>query len=286
MEVQGQEQLEFGWDGPTPTPESPLKREKPPEAPLGDAIARGNLTAALRARTGLGVTVITTNNTSTMMSVKYDRTRTQVCVRLHRMFLAAPADVIDALAAWVQAPRARKAGRLLDTFIRENSDQVRRTVHTSVKTRGVHFDLQALFNATNRACFSDSVSAAITWGRMPEIRRRRSIRFGSYYPLENLIRIHPFLDQPFVPEYFVRYIVFHEMLHAFLGIEESPSGRQRIHTAAFRKCEQAYPDYARAVAWQNDPKNLRRLLSGRTAKKMSIERWFGGIGEAIAGVLS
>jgi len=284
MEVKRQEQLEFGWAAPVPATEGPPS--DPPKDANGDAEARERLESALCARTGLRVALTATNNTSTMMSVKYDRSRTQARLRLHRMFLSAPGDVIEALAAWVQSPRTRKAGHLLDAYIRANSHQVRRTSNGELKALGKHYDLQSLFDFLNRTCFSNAVAAAITWGRIPEVRRRRSIRFGSYYPREDLIRIHPFLDQAFVPEYFVRYIVFHEMLHAFLGIEESPSGRQRIHTAVFKKLEQAYPDYARAAAWQNNPKNLRKLLSGRTARKMSLEHWFGGIGEALAGVVS
>jgi hypothetical protein len=50
------------------------------------------------------------------------------------------------------------------------------------------------------------------------------------------------------------------MLHAFLGIEETPTGRRRVHTEAFREAEMAYPEYERAVAWQNQPRNMRRLL--------------------------
>ena len=95
---------------------------------------------------------------------------------------------------------------------------------------------------------------------MPTQRRRRSIRFGSYTPVDELIRIHPYLDQAFVPEFFVRYIVFHEMLHAHMGIEETPNGRRRIHPPAFRRREEEYGDYDRAVAWMNDESNLRRLL--------------------------
>ena len=91
-------------------------------------------------------------------------------------------------------------------------------------------------------------------------RRRRSIRFGSYSPGPRLIRIHPLLDQDFVPRYFVRYIVFHEMLHAHLGLVESPSGRTLSHTHEFNQIERAYPDFHRAEAWQRNSANLRKLL--------------------------
>ena len=121
------------------------------------------------------------------------------------------------------------------------------------------------FEEVNRAEFDSSIDAPITWGRLPTVRRRRSIRLGSYSADDHLIRIHPHLDQAFVPEYFVRYIVFHEMLHAHLGIETGPTGRRRIHTREFNVRERAYADFARAVAWQDDPANLNRML--RPARK-------------------
>jgi predicted metal-dependent hydrolase len=95
---------------------------------------------------------------------------------------------------------------------------------------------------------------------MPRKRRRRSIRFGSYVPQEDLIRIHPLLDQPFVPEYFVRYIVFHEMLHAYLGRSEGLSEHALSHSPEFRQMERAYPDYVCAQAWENSRGNLAKLL--------------------------
>ena len=63
-----------------------------------------------------------------------------------------------------------------------------------------------------------------------------------------------------MPDFFVRYIVFHEMLHAELGIETSPTGRRCIHSRAFNRRERQYADYARASAWDKQPANLRRLL--------------------------
>lgn len=253
---------------------------------IDDTAARVALQAALEAGSGLRVALFVTDNTSTMMSIKYDRSRTAARLRVHRMFLSAPPDVVRALAAWVRSPRAEESGAPLNSFIKSNGHRIRgRTGAVRTVTRGEHFDLRAIFEDLNHAHFQGAVTAAITWGRMPETRRRRSIRFGSYFPREDLIRIHPFLDQAFVPLYFVRYIVFHEMLHAFLGIEESPSGRQRIHTAAFKKIEQAYPGYDRAVAWQDNPKNLGKLLSNRGGMKAFLSRLLGGIPEATSGVV-
>ena len=122
-----------------------------------------------------------------------------------------------------------------------------------------------MFDTLNEQEFDGKVKARITWGRMPSRksrRMRRSIRFGSYMRSQDIIRIHPLLDQQFVPDYFVRYIVFHEMLHAALDEEKTESGRRRVHSKTFNDREQQYTDFERAEAWQNNDVNLVRLLRG------------------------
>jgi hypothetical protein len=226
---------------------------------------------ALRRRieelSGERIHLALTDNASTMMSFKPARARTAARLRLHHMFLSADSRVIEALAAWMAGRGSRRAGPLLDAFIAAHQHLVTRRAVPVLRllTRGLHHDLQTYYDDVNSDEFDDSVDAPITWGRLPTTRRRRSIRLGSYSADDSLIRIHPHLDQPWVPDFFVRYIVFHEMLHAHIGIEVGPGGRRRIHTHAFSRRERAYRDFARAMAWHDDPYNLARLL--RPAKQ-------------------
>ncbi len=275
------DQLEFDWLDAAPSPASPAKKAPtdthpvpdilvadpasplPPEAKLrqaADALHR-----ELMSRTGMRLRLRVTNNCSTIMSVKHDVTGAAARVSLHYMFLDASPEVKAALVQWIKRPRAKRPGELLDAFIRQQGGLIRPAQPRTVRvcTRGAHHNLAELFAEVNRAHFDDTVKARITWGNMPKTARRRSIRFGTHCIRQNLIRIHPLLDQAFVPRYFVRYIVFHEMLHAHLGISETPSGRRSIHPPRFKRIEKAYPDYARAVAWLEDSRNLRRLLDGR-----------------------
>lgn len=271
------QQLEFGFAeepssapavrtverSPDPAPCMAVVAPAPATAPaqnLQDAADR--LHAELIARTGLELRLRITNNRSTMMTIRYEANGRCAILGLHHMFLGAPEDVRKALAAWVLKPKAKVPGRKLQAFIEAQRHLIARRTPKSIviRTAGVCFDLRALYNRVNDECFGGEVTSPITWGKMPAGRRRRSIRFGSFSPGEDLIRIHPLLDQEFVPEFFIRYIVFHEMLHAHMGIEESPSGRRRIHPPAFRKREAAYEDYNRAIAWLENEKNLRRLL--------------------------
>jgi hypothetical protein len=215
----------------------------------------------LELHSGLQLGLTLTDNRSTMMTVKRNTGGQGAEVRVHRMFLAANPGVVKALALWIRRDRCRRSGRVLDSFIQENQHLVRGpSPKRRLRTGGTHFDLERLYREVNAAEFDGTVDVGITWGRRPARRSRRSIRFGSFTPTDNLVRIHPYLDQAFVPEYFVRYIVFHEMLHAHLGIEELPSGRRSIHTREFCNREQIYPDFERSVAWQDDSSNLRRLL--------------------------
>lgn len=132
-----------------------------------------------------------------------------------------------------------------------------------LRTRGVHHDLRALFDAVNARHFGGSVDAALGWGRpAPRVRGRRrprSISLGTYDYELKLVRVHPALDQEFVPRFYVEYILFHEMLHHVMPAPVI-DGRRRLHSPAFRARERAYPDYARTVEWEQ--RCLRRLLNG------------------------
>lgn len=218
----------------------------------------------LEGRTGLRIAVTVTENTSTMLTMKRDRREGRMNLRIHRMFLAADTQVIDALAEWLARPKAPKAGQVIDGFIKNNRHRIRRrpAPRAAGRTQGACFDLQRLYDEVNAEHFANRVDAGIAWGRMPGRGQcRRSIRFGSYTQEDNLVRIHPLLDQAFVPEAVVRYIVFHEMLHADIGIRIAPSGRRLVHPPAFQRREKEYPGYAAACAWLDTPRNLARLLA-------------------------
>ena len=213
--------------------------------------------------TGARIQLRITDNSRTVMSVAPDRVCGGVRVRLHRMFLDADEEVVRAVAAWVKRPKSGAGAPTINAYIRANRHLMRRRERrtVSLQPQGAHFDLQQLFDDLNAKHFGGAITAGITWGRRGVgARRQRSIRFGSYTVEDNLIRLHPALDRDFVPEYFVRYIVFHEMLHAHLGIEESETGRRRIHTREFVRIERAYPGHARARAWESNAANMRRLL--------------------------
>lgn len=247
--------------GPPPDPEpSPAPAPKAAAPPPESGHAYRALRAELERRSGMRVELIVTNNSSTIMSVKHARGGELARLRVHRMFVDAPERVVGALAQWLTLRKNTRAADILNAYIRDQQHRIQKRPARAqrLRTQGQRFDLAALFREVNVAHFEGKVTARITWGRYPAPQRRRSITFGSYSQQEHLIRINPLLDLAFVPAYFIRFIVFHEMLHAHLGIDESPDGRRRIHTPEFRRIEKAHPDYARVIAWQEA--NLKRFL--------------------------
>jgi len=214
------------------------------------------LAAWLGARLGKPVRLVLTDNRSTMLSCR--EVRGVMVVRLQRLFLAASEAELKALVDYLGGYSA-EAGLVLDAFIKRAKPA--RTASTRCRPRGRFFDLQALFDKLNERYFHSAVQARITWGVASGRRFRRSIQLGSYLADERLIRIHPCLDQAFVPHHYLSWVVFHEMLHDVFGLEGTDGGRRKMHPPEFVAVEESYPDFARCRAWEEA--HMHRLLRYR-----------------------
>jgi len=131
--------------------------------------------------------------------------------------------------------------------------------------RGRYHDLDAILDDVRGRFFPDCAAVRICWGRWSGRARTRSIRFGAYLPEAALIRIHPALDQAFVPRLFVEFIVYHELLHHVMP-PVRVNGRYQIHSSAFRRRERQFPAYAEVVAWRR--RSLRRLLASNGRRQV------------------
>lgn len=164
----------------------------------------------------------------------------------------------DEIVAFVVHSDRSVLPALQATFQRHQPPRSQRTPHR--RTAGEHHDLEALLAQVQADAFAVPVAATITWGRRgrrPRRARQRSLRFGSRDET-GLVRVHPVLDHASVPAWFVRYVIFHELLHAVHRPETSPSGRRRVHPPAFRAAERAHADHDRATVWQ--AAHLDRLI--------------------------
>ncbi len=103
--------------------------------------------------------------------------------------------------------------------------------------------------SVNGEYFDGDIDAAVTWGMARRGRAVRRRTLGSYSSHTNTIRINPLLDKKGVPSYFVKFIIYHEMLHADIGVG-TKSGRRQVHTPEFRRREKLFENYAEALAWE------------------------------------
>jgi hypothetical protein len=198
-----------------------------------------------------------------------------VAIRLHHMFAAAPAEIVAALAAWIRVGRrARRASATLDGWIAGRLCELPRPLPGRLLTRGAVHHLGALLPDIIRRHIPELRGAPppITWGRRTRSRGIHSLHLGSFDPETRVIRIHPVLDHRRVPEFFVSFILFHELLHALMhalmhaAAPPGPDGRARRahHPPEFRRRESAHPDYDRALRWEGRelPDLLRRARRG------------------------
>ncbi len=201
----------------------------------------------LEKASGKSISLIITDNNTSMLSFR--DSKDIIKLRLHRMFLAAGCDVLDELAGFMK--NSRKKTPLVRKFISSNMHTVKRKTPNKViiQPQGRFHDLVEMYESVNEEYFSGKVSAAITWGARRPRRAAARTTLGSYSSLNNTIRINPALDSIRVPRYFVEYIVYHEMLHADMGIENGKK-RRVIHSKEFKRREKLFRQYERALNWE------------------------------------
>jgi predicted SprT family Zn-dependent metalloprotease len=213
-------------------------------------IAANKLKVYLQRIVGREISLILTDNTSSMISVRLEKN--VLIVRLQRIFLTADSAIHDEIASFIINRKAKIPQTTF--FIRENSNNINPLKTKKVinlRILGRYHNLSEIYNHINETYFEDSISSKITWGRKPVRKRVRVRRLGSYNRITNIITINPILDSIKVPLYYLQYIVYHEMLHAHIGMKKSGS-RYLSHTREFREQEKCFIDYKKAVDWQKN----------------------------------
>ncbi|MDR0362810.1 MAG: hypothetical protein LBJ46_09035 [Planctomycetota bacterium] len=227
-------------------PVTPGRREMTP----------GELQETLSRLSGNRVLLVVTDNRRRMVSVRRGGPGFRE-VRLQRIFLSAPDEVVRALAAMAAGRGGDRAA--IRAFIaealpagRKEAEKRSPTDPPTTSTPGMFHDIHAYARELNSLYLDSRSTADIAWGRSGGGRIRRSIQFGSYDPVRNLITMNRRLDRSDIPRYFIEYILFHEMLHEVLGIGERPDGRRDIHGRIFKLMESTFPDFDKAARFERE----------------------------------
>lgn len=196
----------------------------------------------------------------------------RVYVRISDIFKNAPVSVHRALAFILVAKLlSRRTPDVHDRTYRDYaytpqimraSDIARRRRGRKVvsSARGRAYDLEKLFARLNRKFFDDGLEKpTLTWSQ----RRTRRI-LGHHDPVHETIVISKTLDARDVPEWFVEYILYHEMLH-IKHPARLINGRRYYHTNAFRAEEHRFPYYEEAQQWLERVVRQHRATRARAA---------------------
>lgn len=221
---------------------------------LQKAEARETFRRRLADESGLRVELFITRNRVSMVSIQFQRER-HVKLRLHEAFLDAPDAVVKALVGYLRS-RRKKHWAVVSAFAGQISVPPSARL-SPCHSRGRVYDLAPLAQEVNDRYFDGNLEFRVGWGRRGKLAARHSIRYGSCNTESKLIRLHPLLDDERVPKDFVRYILYHEMLHLVIPSEQH-HGRRSDHPYAFRVRERQFPDF---IEHKKTAKRLLRMFS-------------------------
>lgn len=196
----------------------------------------------------------------------------QVYVRLSDICKDSPPEIMRALAFVLVArllgkripdvhERTYREYSLTSEVIRASDIARKRRGRKMISSaHGETYDLEKMFTKLNRRYFDSSLAKpTITWSQ----RKTRSI-LGHHDRVYETITISKSLDSSQVPEWFVEFILYHEMLH-IKHTARMINGRRYYHTAAFRSDERRFAKYEQAQRWLEQIARQRRLPRTRAA---------------------
>lgn len=196
----------------------------------------------------------------------------RVYIRISDIFKTAPLDVHRALAFILVAKLlSKRTPEMYESVYRayaytpeilRASDIVRRRRGRKMisSAHGNVYDLDKMFDRLNRLYFDGEIQKpTLTWSQ----RRTRSI-LGHHDDVHETITISKTLDAQDVPEWFVEFILYHEMLH-IKHPARLINGRRFYHTNTFRAEEQRFPHYEAAQIWLDRHARLLRVPRARAA---------------------
>ncbi|MBU7014938.1 MAG: hypothetical protein HXS52_02010 [Theionarchaea archaeon] len=173
----------------------------------------------------------------------------KILIRISDTFSEAPQDVLLALGRILLAKLnkshvSKKDRTVYNQYVASEELQDRATAILSNRKRAVrimkgnHRSLADSFQRVNAAYFGGSMEKpTLTWGI-----KRAHRTLGRYDLQRDIVFLSPVLDSYEVPEEFLDFIMYHELLHKKHGLREK-GGRIWAHTRQFRNDEKRFYNY-------------------------------------------
>lgn len=145
---------------------------------------------------------------------------------------------------------------LAENYVRSTDAQLLLAVYADISPLRIHdvYDLSQMFDSLNEQYFNGSVpKPLIAWTSRANYRK-----VGSYHFVLNMILISKILNDRRVPEFAVRFVLYHEMLHIVHGFHVQ-NGRHFAHTPEFMEDEKRFERYEEA---EKVLRSVRKLTKG------------------------
>lgn len=114
----------------------------------------------------------------------------------------------------------------------------------SENAQGCYYDLEELFTTVSQEYLDSSfVKPRLCWN--PILTKRK---LGHYERARDRVVLSPTLDRKEVPKFVVEFVLYHELLHKYHGIEWL-NDKRMVHTPAFRRSEKKFRFYDQAIAF-------------------------------------
>ena len=186
-------------------------------------------------------------------NIRYDCEARCMRARLSDLLLAAPPEVLEALATMLLSrlydkrvpATARRAygGWVYSARTQERMLEARRARGSKrmLPAQGRFRDLDLLFDSLNQRFFQASLrKPELGWSDQASRRR-----LGHFDPAHDAIVVSSILDSPDVPVLALEYVLYHEMLHVKHPCRFGGGGRC-VHTEEFRADERRFSGYEEA----------------------------------------
>ena len=163
-------------------------------------------------------------------------------ISVNFFYLNAPPKIWNALFTAI-VKNHTPSRSIAEKYAHSSDAQNMLAVYVDISPLKIHdvYDLSSLFDQLNESFFNNAIPKPIlAWTTREQYRT-----LGSYNYHWDIILISRLLNNQKIPEFVVRYILYHEMLHIKHGAYRNNNGL-RAHTTAFRADERAFPQYAEA----------------------------------------
>jgi len=210
----------------------------------------------------LGKELRVTWTTNRRVMISFRRHEGTPILRLHESFALADTVLTRDLSAFLYK-NTRRVPESVKKFVNTFSKRKEKKINTgSLTHRGRYSDLRKIYRKINRTCFNNQLKGMAVWGRKIFSENKRTITFGSYYPAERIIRIHPVLDTELAPGFYLEAVMHHEMVHEYLDkVEKCGKEDALSHSSRFKELDRKFKYHALANAWEK--RHFEKLMSYR-----------------------